>query len=58
VQLDLPYLNTDTDRHGNKRVFVRRHGRKIRIRETTGSAEFLRVYTEALGALSVRLESS
>ena len=52
MQLDLPYLNTDTDRHGNKRVFVRRHGRKIRIRETPGSPEFLRVYTEALSALN------
>ena len=30
--LDLKYLVKDTDRHGNERVYFRRHGRKVRIR--------------------------
>ncbi len=31
--LDLKYLVSDTDRHGTVRVYVRRHGRKVRIRD-------------------------
>jgi hypothetical protein len=52
VRLDLPYLMTDTDRHGNRRIFVRRHGRKVRIREIPGTQAFLRAYSEALDALN------
>ena len=33
MKLDLPYLMRDVDRHGNTRLFVRRNGRKIRIKE-------------------------
>src|SRR5688572_21688906 len=51
VRLDLPYLMADTDRHGNRRLFVRRHGRKVRIREKPGTAAFASAYTEALAAL-------
>jgi integrase len=51
-RVDLPYLFSDYDRHGNKRVFVRRHGRKIRIRQTPGTSEFLVAYTEALAELN------
>ena len=45
---DLKYTVEDTDRHGNVRVYVRRHGRKIRIRETTGTDEFMVAYRAAL----------
>lgn len=43
VQLKVayPYVVSDTDRHGNVRVYYRRKGkRKIRLWETPGSAEF------------------
>lgn len=53
MNIDLPYLVSDTDRHGNKRLFARRHGRKIRIRETPGTAAFARAYSEAMEALNV-----
>jgi integrase len=51
LRLDLPYLMADTDRHGNKRLFVRRFGRKIRIRAKPGSAAFALAYSAAVEAL-------
>jgi integrase len=51
VRLDLPYLMADTDRHGNRRLFVRRNGRKIRIREKPATAAFASAYTAALELL-------
>jgi integrase len=51
VRIAFPYLKEDTDRHGNTRVYVRRHGRKIRIRAPKGSPEFARAYAEAIYAL-------
>lgn len=54
VRLDLPYLMADTDRHGNRRLFVRRNGRKVRIREKQGTAAFAGAYTAALAALESR----
>jgi integrase len=49
--LDFPYLFIDQDRHGNERVYVRRHGRKIRLRETKGTPSFIEAYREAIEAL-------
>jgi integrase len=46
--IDLKFLVEDYDRHGNVRVYVRRHGRKIRIRETPGTEEFMAAYRSAL----------
>ena len=40
VLLDLPYLYPDKDRHGNARLFVRRYGRKVRIREGPDTPAF------------------
>jgi hypothetical protein len=51
MRLNLPYLMTDRDRHGNERVFVRRFGRKIRIRAQPGTTVFVNAYTAALEAL-------
>jgi integrase len=51
MELDLPYLMRDQDRHGNWRIFARRNGRKIRIREKPGTPEFARAYSDALEAL-------
>lgn len=50
--LDLPYLYQDEDRHGNARLFVRRHGRKVRIREVPGTSAFTKAYSAALDALA------
>lgn len=36
----LRFIVTDKDRHGNERVYFRRNGSKVRIRETIGSPEF------------------
>ena len=52
MNLDLPYLSPEEDRHGNPRLYVRRHGRRIRLREAPGSAEFLPAYMAALDALA------
>ena len=39
----LRYIATDRDRHGTLRIYVRRHGRKIRLRETPGFADTRKV---------------
>lgn len=56
--IDLRYLCEDTDRHGNVRIYVRRHGRKIRIREQPGTDEFFAAYRAALEGMRVEAESS
>ncbi len=38
------YMGADVDRHGNARVFVRRHGRKIRIRDWSSVEVFMGEY--------------
>jgi integrase len=43
-----PYLTRDRDRHGNERLYVRRGGRKIRVKEGPATEAFARVYAEAL----------
>ena len=50
MKLPLRYLFQDRDRHGNERLYVRRNGRKIRIRERWGTPEFLDAYRDALAA--------
>ena len=52
MRLAFPYLVSDFDRHGNERVYVRRHGRKIRIRvPMENKAAFAEAYSAALNAL-------
>ena len=46
--LDLKYLVSDTDRHGTVRVYVRRRGRKVRIRDLATVEEFMTAYRAAL----------
>ena len=46
--LDLKYLVKDTDRHGTVRVYVRKHGRKVRIRDLASVEEFMAAYRAAL----------
>lgn len=52
MKLELPYLVRDQDRHGNWRIFARKGGRKIRIRETPGTEAFARAYSDAMDALN------
>lgn len=55
-KVDLKFLAEDVDRHGNVRLYVRRPGtKKIRLRKTPGTQEFLEEYRDALAG---RLEDS
>jgi integrase len=51
AKTDLPYLHHNPDRHGNDRLYVRRNGKYIRIREEEGTPEFARAYIAAVDAL-------
>jgi integrase len=53
MRLNFPYIRIDIDRHGNKRVFVRRFGRSIRIRV---SPDDKRAFAEAYGLALEALE--
>jgi integrase len=48
METDLPYLSRDPDRHGNPRIYVRRNGKRIRLREAEGTPAFARAYAEAV----------
>jgi integrase len=50
MRITLHYICEDRDRHGNLRLYVRRNGRKIRIRERWGTPGFLDAYNSALDA--------
>jgi integrase len=58
METDLPYLERDHDRHGNPRVYVRRHGKRIRIKEPEGTPEFVKAYGEAMERLDGRAQAS
>jgi integrase len=51
MKLEFPYLKSDHDRFGNERLYVRRHDRKIRLRETPGTAAFIAEYDAGLKRL-------
>ena len=55
-KVELKFTYEDTDRHGNVRIYVRRPGmKKIRLRQTPGTAEFIEEYRDALAG---RLKSA
>lgn len=54
--MNLPFLSTETDRHGNVRIYVRKYGRRIRLREAPGTPEFARAYASALERLAAPVE--
>lgn len=54
MEVDLPHLYEDTDRHGKRRIYVRRYGRKIRVRERPGTRAFVQAYDEALAEITAR----
>ena len=49
----LPYLSRERNRHGTPVIFVRRNGRRIRIREPEGTPAFARAYAEAVESLGL-----
>lgn len=51
MRIDFPYLASDRDRHGNRRYYVRRYGRKVRLREAPGTEAFAQAYAGALRAI-------
>ena len=51
MKFRLKYVVEDTDRHGNVRLYYRRHGRKVRLRGPAGSPEFLTDYKEAAAGI-------
>lgn len=55
MEIDLPYLSRNVDRHGNVRLYVRRGGQYIRIRGTPGTPEFLDAYKVAVARLDVKV---
>lgn len=54
MRVNFPYLMADSDRHGNRRFYVRRHGRKVRLRDSPGTEAFAQAYSDALRALDPR----
>jgi hypothetical protein len=51
METDLPFLSREEDRHGNDRIYVRRNGKRIRIREKERTPAFARAYAEAVEKL-------
>jgi integrase len=51
MQTELPYLSNEPDRHGNDRLYVRRNGKRIRIREPEGTVAFATAYAKAVDEL-------
>jgi integrase len=49
--VDLPYLSEERDRHGNLRLYVRRDGRRIRLRLARNHPGFVAAYQDALARL-------
>ena len=54
METSLHYLSREPDRHGNQRIYVRRNGKRIRIREKEGTPAFAKAYTEAVEKLGDR----
>jgi integrase len=52
MKIDLPHLSEEPDRHGNTRLYVRRHGRRIRLRVGPHEDGFLDAYKKALELLA------
>ena len=53
---DLPYISREKNRHGKGVVFVRRHGKRRRIKADEGTPGFAKAYTDALDALEKPFE--
>ena len=52
------YLSREKNRHGNECLFVRRHGKRVRIREPENTPAFAKSYSDALDALEKPFEAN
>ena len=52
MDVDFPYLSPEVNRHGKKTLYVRRNGRRVRIREKQGMPEFAAAYAAAVERLA------
>jgi len=57
MDVDLPYLYREPDHRGNPRLYVRKAGRRIRLKERPGTPEFLAAYAAALEAVGARQDA-
>lgn len=48
---DLPFLSSEPDRHGNERLYVRRNGKRVRLRIEPGKPGFGAAYDKAIERL-------
>jgi integrase len=53
MDVNLKYLSAENNRHGNACLYVRRHGKRIRLLVEPGHPEFIAAYTAALERLGV-----
>lgn len=51
MEIDLPHLSPEKDRRGNPRLYVRRYGRRIRLRMAPDAPGFTAAYQDALNRL-------
>ncbi|HWV44068.1 tyrosine-type recombinase/integrase [Pseudorhodoplanes sp.] len=54
MKIDLPYLYNEPDHRGNPRLYVRKAGRRVRIKERPGTPEFMLAYSAALETVGTR----
>lgn len=51
VEIDLPYLNQEKTRHGRWVLYVRKNGRRIRLKSAPGTPAFIAEYKAAIEKL-------
>jgi len=52
IDMDFDYLEYNPDRHGNVRLYVRRNGKRVRLREKEGTPAFAKEYVAAVEKLA------
>jgi site-specific recombinase XerD len=50
-QADLQYLSREKNRHGRDVIYVRRNGKRIRVKDPEGTTAFARAYADAVDKL-------
>ena len=58
MKFKLKYVVEDVDRHGNVRIYFRRHGKKTRLPSPLGSPEFLAAYKAAAAGMTTTKAAS
>ena len=51
MDIKLKFICQDMDRHGNVRIYVRKNGRKTRLRASPSTPEFLQEYEDAVSGV-------